>query len=148
MWQFIYHHSDVTWISWRLKSPVFRRTTKKTSKFLITGLCEGVQLVTGGFPSQRDSNADMFLFNDVITYWMLPHNLVIICWIRTLDIGTMTSTITNNSTVCSKACSCHHKRKRPSPTFLSLCDRNPSVTGVPYTNGQWCGKGFHSMTYS
>ena len=29
-------------------------------------------VVTGGFPSQRDSNAEMFTFNNVIMYWPCP----------------------------------------------------------------------------
>ena len=35
---------------------LFRRRSKKTSKFHFTGLCERNQPVTGGFPSQRASN--------------------------------------------------------------------------------------------
>ena len=36
----------------------FRRRSKKTSKFLITGLCVGNSLVTGEFPAQMASDAD------------------------------------------------------------------------------------------
>ena len=36
----------------------FRCKSKKTSKICVTGLCEGNQLVTGGFPSQRASTAE------------------------------------------------------------------------------------------
>ena len=49
---------------WRLKSPTSRLLTvcsgadqKKTSKFCVTGLCEGNSLVIGEFPAQRASNA-------------------------------------------------------------------------------------------
>ena len=35
-----------------------RRTSKKTSKLRITGLCEGNHRSSGGFPSQRTSNAE------------------------------------------------------------------------------------------
>ena len=35
-----------------------RRRSKKTSKLRVTGLCEENPLVTGGFPSQRASNAE------------------------------------------------------------------------------------------
>ena len=38
-------------------SCLFRRRSKKTSKVRVTGLCEGDPLVTGGFPSQKASNA-------------------------------------------------------------------------------------------
>ena len=34
------------------------RTSKKTPKLLVTGLCEGNPPFTGGFPSQRGSNAE------------------------------------------------------------------------------------------
>ena len=40
-----------------LLSHLFRRRSKKTSKLRVTGLLEGNPLVTGGFPSQRASNA-------------------------------------------------------------------------------------------
>ena len=38
----------------------------KTSKFRVTGLCEGNSPVTGEFPAQRVCNAKMFPFDDVI----------------------------------------------------------------------------------
>ena len=44
----------------------FRRRSSKPSKLRVTGLCEGNPPVTGGFPSLRASNAEMFLFGDVI----------------------------------------------------------------------------------
>ena len=37
---------------------LFRHRSKKTSKLCVTGLCEGNPPVTGGFPSQRASNAE------------------------------------------------------------------------------------------
>ena len=43
-----------------------RRRSKKTSKLRVTGLCEGSSPVTGEFPAQRASNAEMFPFDDVI----------------------------------------------------------------------------------
>ena len=54
------------WARWRLKSPAFRlfvqpfvqTQIKEISKLRFTGLCEGNPLVTGGFPSQRTSNAE------------------------------------------------------------------------------------------
>ena len=39
-------------------SRLFRRRSKKTSKFRVTGLCEGNSPVTGEFPAQRASNAE------------------------------------------------------------------------------------------
>ena len=41
-----------------LRNRLFRRRSKKTSKFRVTGLCEGNSPVTGQFPSQRTSNAE------------------------------------------------------------------------------------------
>ena len=37
---------------------LFRRKSKTTSKLRVTGLCEGNPPVTGGFPSQKASNAE------------------------------------------------------------------------------------------
>ena len=44
---------------------LFRRRSKKTSKLRATGLCEGKSPVTGEFPTQRASNTEMLLFDDV-----------------------------------------------------------------------------------
>ena len=41
-----------------LLNRLFRRRSKKTSKFRVTDLCEGNSSVTGEFPSQRASNAE------------------------------------------------------------------------------------------
>ena len=38
----------------------------KTSKFRVTGLCAGNSPVTGEFPAQMASNAEMFPFDDVV----------------------------------------------------------------------------------
>ena len=43
---------------------------KEISKFRIAGLCEGNPPVTGRFPSQRASNAEMFPFDDAIMFQM------------------------------------------------------------------------------
>ena len=43
---------------------LFRRRSKKTSKFRVTRLCEGNSPVTGEFPAQRASNAE-----NVSTWW-------------------------------------------------------------------------------
>ena len=37
---------------------LFRLTWKETSKLALLALCEGNSPVTGGFPSQRDSNVE------------------------------------------------------------------------------------------
>ena len=53
---------------------LFRRSSKKTSKLRVTGLCEGNSPVTGEFPTQKASNAETVSFDDVImrtTFQML-----------------------------------------------------------------------------
>ena len=72
-------HITVTsqWAPWRLKSPAyrlllnrwFRRTSKKTSKPRVTGLCEGNPLVTDGFLSQRVSNTEN------VPIWWCHHDI-------------------------------------------------------------------------
>ena len=47
---------------------LIRRTSKKTSKLRVTGLCAGNSPETGEFPAQMVSNAEMFPFDDVIMY--------------------------------------------------------------------------------
>ena len=49
-----------------LLNPSFRRRSKKKSKLRVTGFCEGNPRVTGGFPSQKSSNAEKFPFVDTI----------------------------------------------------------------------------------
>ena len=49
-----------------LLNRLFRRRSKRTSKLRNTGLCAGNCQVTGEFPAQRASNAEIFPFDDVI----------------------------------------------------------------------------------
>ena len=49
--------SQITGVSF-MCSNVCSGKSKKTSKLRVTGLCEGNPQVTGGFPSQRTSNAE------------------------------------------------------------------------------------------
>ena len=44
-----------------LLNRLFTRWSKKTSKFRVTGLCVGNSPVTGEFPAQNASNAEIFL---------------------------------------------------------------------------------------
>ena len=46
---------------------LFRRRSKKASKFRVTGLCEGNSPVTGDFPTQRTGNAE-----NVSIWWRHP----------------------------------------------------------------------------
>ena len=52
-----------------LLNRLFREWSKKTSKLRITCLFERNLPVTGEFPSQRASNAEMFPFDDVIMWF-------------------------------------------------------------------------------
>ena len=52
---------------------LFRGRSKKTSKLRVTGLCEGNSPMTGEFPTQRASNAEMFPFDDVIMVRFVYH---------------------------------------------------------------------------
>ena len=49
-----------------LLNRLFRRISKKTPKLRVTGLCAGNSPLTGEFLVQRGSNAEKFLFDDVI----------------------------------------------------------------------------------
>ena len=70
--------SQITSVSICLHGHLFRRRSKKTSKLRVTGLCEGNPPVTGGFPSQRASNAE-----NVYISWC-HHVLRVICRILTV----------------------------------------------------------------
>ena len=61
-----------------LLSCLFRHRSKKTSKLHVTGLGEGNPPVTGGFPSQRASNAE-----NVFIWWC--HHVLVPCknWTQT-----------------------------------------------------------------
>ena len=74
-----------------------RRKSKETSKLHVTGLCEGNSPVTGEFPAQRASNAEIVSIYDVI---MTTNNDDdIICGFTTR--GTLTSEL------LSAACAVH-----------------------------------------
>ena len=78
-WRYLVNNGDREWLEsnetlqWRhnehdgvsnlqphdcLFKRLFRRRSKKTSKLLVTGLCEGNSPVTGEFPTQRASKAE------------------------------------------------------------------------------------------
>ena len=65
-----------------LLNRLLRHRSMKTSKIRITGLCEGNPPVTGGFPSQRASNAEN------VSIWWRHHAMVEIGVVR--DIGSLT----------------------------------------------------------
>ena len=53
-----WRHNERDGVSNHRLNRLFRRKSKKTSKLRVTGLCEGNSPVTGGFLSQRSSNAE------------------------------------------------------------------------------------------
>ena len=53
------------WLPHCLLNCWFRRRSKKTSKICVTGLCVGNSPVTGEFPAQKASNAEIFLLDGV-----------------------------------------------------------------------------------
>ena len=57
-----------------LLNRLLRRRSKKTPKLRVTDLCEGNQPVTGGFPSQRVSNAE-----NAFIWWR--HHFYLFCWV-------------------------------------------------------------------
>ena len=52
----------------RLLNRLFRRRSKKTHKLRVTGLCEGNSPVTGDFPAQMASNAE------IVSIWWRHHD--------------------------------------------------------------------------
>ena len=56
-----------------LLNRLLRRRSKKTSKLRVTGLCAGNLPVTGEYPTQKASNAEMFPFDDVIMSGIFIH---------------------------------------------------------------------------
>ena len=59
-----------------LLNRLFRRRSKNTSKLRVTGLCAGNSSVTGEFPAQKASNAEIFPFDNVIIYNKTSTNLL------------------------------------------------------------------------
>ena len=58
--------SQITSLTIVLRNRLFRCRSKKTSKLRVTGLCARNSPVTGEFPAQIASNAEMFPYDDVI----------------------------------------------------------------------------------
>ena len=102
-----------------LLSRLFRRRSKQTSKFRVTGLCEGNSPVTGEFPSQKDSNAEN------VSIWWRHH--VQTLWIDNDGPCGLTKVCFGNVQVKCMFMFCEkQKRLRCLPT--SLC---PGHEGIP-----------------
>ena len=68
-----------------LLNRLFRRRSKETSKFRVTGLCVGNSVVTGEFPAQMASNAEnVSIWWRHYAIWEDPHGLFIACPSRPL----------------------------------------------------------------
>ena len=73
--QYALHYNDVIMDTMRLKSPasrlftqhLFKRRSEEISKFRVTSLCTGNSPVTGEFPAQRASNAE------IVSSWWRYH---------------------------------------------------------------------------
>ena len=50
--------------------------SKKSSKLRVIGLCAWNSAVTGEFTAQRDSDAEMFPFDDVVMIWATPRSIM------------------------------------------------------------------------
>ena len=76
-----WHHNEPDGVSnhWHLDcllNHLFRHRSKKTSKLLVTGLCEGSSPVTSEFPAQRTSNVE-----NVSIWWchhVIKHTVYIV----------------------------------------------------------------------
>ena len=64
--------SQITGVPIVFLDRLFRHRLKKTLKLRVTGLCEGNPPVTGGFPSHRASNVEIFPFDDVSMLKIVP----------------------------------------------------------------------------
>ena len=74
-----------------LLNHLFRRRSKKTSKFRVTGLCEGNSPVTGEFPAKMDSNAEN------VSIWWRHHDAA--NYIVTMIYNSLWSRISCNNTI-------------------------------------------------
>ena len=123
----VYHYSDVIISAMASQiTGVFMVCStvcsEKASKLNVTGLCEGNSPVTGEFPSQRASNAQNVLFDDVIMFstTIFPQ----VCSHRRrnqslfLHAKTMTSQVERNSALTPERLWRHSRRQVSFFVFL------------------------------
>ena len=84
-----------------LLNRLFKRSSKKTSKLRVTGICEGNSPVTGEFPVQMASNAEN------IPIWWRQHGITSLTLSNTLQLHTTTSVQENEleNVVCNNCLS-------------------------------------------
>ena len=106
-WGISYHYTDVimgtvashiTSLTIAYFNRLFRRTSKKTSKLCITGLCVGNSPGTGEFPAQMASSAE-----NVSIWWR--HHVAI--WLIWLGHTTNNSSLVQVVALCCQATSCY-----------------------------------------
>ena len=137
---------------------LFRRRSKKTSKFRVTGLCEGNSPMTGVLPSQRASNA-----KNVSIWWR--HHAVVRCrylsWVQNLiEINSLTpgKCGIDSWALLTKLLSCeYHKALADKSTLVQamvwcrqatsyFLSRSVPLYGV--TRPQWVSFGYFWNYYS
>ena len=104
-----------------LLSHLFRRTSKKTPKLRVIGLCEGTTPVTSEFPAQRASNAE------VVSIYIRANSSCGNRRTRVISCGQKRSSRCPYALVWFLLPSPHDTFN--SPWSLALCDGNPSLTG-------------------
>ena len=135
-----------------LLSRLFWHRTKKTSKLRATGRCAGNSPVTGEFPAQRASNAEIFPFDDAImvgTKHTTLRNSASVSWLDSctvllvgahirpkahINIGDVVKFVSNSSKT-------HISRKSCSPITSLSCVKlflKCAQIQVLYKISKWC----------
>ena len=103
-------------------STVYSRSrSKKISKLRVTDLCAGNSPVTGEFPAQTASNAEVFPFDDVIMTCASLHIHTSTTSLRWRHNDPIASQITSLTVVYSVVYSGAHQRNIKAPRHWPLC---------------------------
>ena len=97
-----------------LRSRLFGRKSKRTSKLRITGLCEGNSTVTGEFSTQRETNAEMVPLMTLSCHAAFPNHY------GDVVMDTIASQITSLAIVYSTVSSGAYQRKHQSSASLAF----------------------------
>ena len=137
-----------------LLNRLLRRRSKKTLKLRVTDPCEANSLVTGEFPSQRASNAEMVPFDDVIMYkndtipvcviltkqqlyWLLSRLCMDSTSFLERHMCVMAFQVTRNSIVCSIVCLGSSERQTQEVGITGpLWGESTGDRWIPLTKGQ------------
>ena len=107
-----------------LLNHLFRRRSKKTSKFRVTGLCAGNSPVPGEFPAQMASNAEN------VSIWWCHHvngNPWGLCYMG-IKASHFYQRIIFYWRIHWTLCSGQHQTRYYTSTLLSVCEGNPTLT--------------------